>query len=265
MCSSAPPADPLIGQAAVGNMQLSKDALDYYKAKDAANQPRQDKLDALTEQLANQQIDSSAFTTQQAKDQYNRYNDTFVPLENQVVSEAENYDSEAKQAQAAGQAGTDVQVATAQARDASGRSMARMGVNPASGRYQSTQDSLASQEALQEAGARNNAREGVKQYGIALRKDAANFGRNMTGTAAQTIGAATAAGAGATGAVQGSIAAANQSAATLGTGYNTAINGNSTAGSILNGQYAAQIGATNAGNNQTAALAGTAATIGIAI
>lgn len=265
MCADSPSPDPLIGQSAKANAELAKEALDWYKAEFEKGKPRQAQLDAISTELANQQIETSRFNTQMAREQFDRYKAVGVPAEDAMYKDAANYDSAAKQAEAAGEASTDVQTALAKARDASGRNMARSGINPADGRYQALQADQATQGALVEASAMNGARRNVRNMGVMLRKDAASFARGMPSTAAQTYGTASMAGAGATGAIQGSIASANQSTAMVGQGFDTAIRGNQSAGGIMNGQLNAQTAAAGAAGSQTASLAGTAATIGIAI
>jgi hypothetical protein len=265
MCSDAPEPDENIGKAALANVDLSREAIAYYRDRDAAQAPRQAKLDDLTEQLANQQLETSKFTTDQAKKTFDRYNAVGVPAEDAMYRDAANYDSQASQDKAAGAAGTDVDVSMAQAADAQRRQLARAGVNPADGRSIEAGRETATQGALAKATAMNGARTKVQDMGIMLRKDAANFAKGMSGNAAQTYGVAAAAGSGATGAVTGAINTANATTATMGAGFGTAISGNNSAGSILNQEYGTTVGAANSSNSGMASLAGTAATVGIAI
>jgi hypothetical protein len=255
----------LIGEAAKANAEIAKEALDWYKSEYEKQKPRQAQLDKISSELAEQQIDTSRFNTQMARDQWDRYQAVGIPTEDAMYRDAATYDSADKQAQAAGQASTDVETAMASAADAKRRTLARMGVNPADGASLALEQDAATAGALAKAGAMTSARTQVKNMGIMLRKDAANFAKGMPSTAAQTYGVAGVAGAGATGAIQGSIAAANQGIQTAGQGFDTAIKGNATAGSILNQEYGNQVAANNSSNSSTASMAGTAASIGIAI
>jgi hypothetical protein len=225
----------------MANADIAREALDYYKARDAEQAPRQAKMDALTEQLANQQISTSAFNDQQARDQWDRYKAYGIPAEDAMYADAANYDSKEQLDKAAGQAATDVDTSMAQAADARRRTLARQGVNPADGRALSMEQDTATQGALAKAAAMNGARDQRHQMGVMLRKDAAGFGRGATGTAAQTFGVASAAGGQASGAVGAAIGSANQSTQTMGTGFGTAINGNNSAGSIMGGIYGNQL------------------------
>lgn len=251
MCSSTPDPDPLIGQSAMANVELAKQAMAYYRERDAAQAPRQEKMDDLTTQLAEQGLATSKQQDAQAQELWRRYQETGVPMENAMMRDASGYDSIENQNIAAGQAATDVSASMAAAGDAQRRTMARMGVNPADGRSLSMERDAANTGALATAGAMNNARADRQKMGIMLRKDAAGAARGMPGTAAQTYGVASAAGGQAAGAVGSAIGSANSTAATLGVGFNTAIGANNSAGSILAQQYRDLSQSTDSGNSST--------------
>jgi hypothetical protein len=265
MCSDAPKPDANIGIAARDNIALSREAMDYYRQKDKEQAPRQARMDDLTEKLAQQQMSTSQQQDAQAQDLWRRYKETGVPMEDAVMRDASNYDSQATMDRAAGQAATDVSASMAAGTEAQRRSIARMGVNPADGRALTMEQDMAATGALATAGAMNKARTDREMQGIMLRKDAAGMARGMTGTAAQTYGVASAAGGQAAGAVGSSISSANSIAGAMGQGFGIGIQGNQSGASILNQMNAAETSAANAKGSQTAGLAGTAATIGIAI
>lgn len=265
MCSSSPDPDPKIGQAAMDNAQLAREAMQYYRERDAAQAPREARMDTLTERLANQSLDASQFNDQAAREQYDRYRALGIPAENAMYADAAGYDSKASLDKAAGAAATDVDVAMAGAADAQRRNMARSGVNPADGRALSMERDAATQGALGKASAMTTARDQRRQMGVMLRKDAASFGRGATGTAAQTFGTSMAAGGQATGAVSASIGAASQRAQTMGAGFGLGIQGNSSAGSILNQEYGALTGAnSSADSSNNQGIAGLAAAAAMA-
>lgn len=263
MCSDAPKPDKGIGEAAKANAAIAKEALEYYKAKDIANQPRQDRMDDLSEQLASQQIETSKFNTSQAKEQWGRYQANSVPVEDAMFTDAMGYDTDQRQEAEAGKAGAAVEQQITQATEAQARSLARMGVNPNSGRAGAASDAMAITGALGKAAAENTSRKSVADMGIMLRKDAANFGRGMTSTAAQTYGVAQSAGASATGAIRDAAAMSNASTAQMGAGFGIGINGNQSAGDLYNKQFQAEVQA--AGNSGIgAAIGGIAQGIGAA-
>lgn len=243
---SAPSPDPLIGQSAVMNAELGKQWLDFAKEQFNVGNDRQSDLDALTKKVTQQQIDTQDKSNARADEQWQYYKDQFQPVEKRMAEEALGYDSEERKAAAAGQAGMEAAKQFAAARDANNRNMARMGVNPNSGKFAASQNTMAVQEALGKAAAQTGARNRIADMGIMLRKDAANFGRNMPGTAAQSYGL---------GLNAGNSALANQGAANanwqannnvMNQGFGGAMQGISNQGNILNQQYNSQLNAWSA-------------------
>jgi hypothetical protein len=153
--------------------------LDFAKEQDAANRIRFAKADELTEKVTNKQLASMDQNMALAAD-YDNYNKTtFRPLEQGIIDEAKKYDSPAEQERAASEASASVKQNIAQATEANNRNLARMGVNPSSGRSQVTASQTAITGALGEASAENTARQNVKTLGAAKRMDAASLGRNL--------------------------------------------------------------------------------------
>lgn len=243
---SAPQADPQIGKAALENAQLGKDWLSFAKEQYGVGNERQSEIDKLTNQVTQQQLDTQDKSNARADEQWQQYNQRFAPIEQQVATEAMNYDSPEKQAEAAGQARADVQSAADTQRQITQRTAAAQGINPGSGRYAGVDRAAELTTAVQAAGAENKARDTVKNMGIMLRKDAASLGRGMTGTAAQSYGVGLNAGNSAV----GNITSANQSwannNAAMAQGFQGNIGANNSAASILNQQYGNQVNAYNA-------------------
>lgn len=265
MCSDSPSPDPRVGEAALKNSATAQEALDWYKQAYEENKPRQAKLDAATDQVTAANLESLRDNNMRADEQWQRFKEKAIPTEDRMYSDAMNYDSPTRIASEAAKAGTDAQAGIAMQREANARAMARSGVNPASGRAMAGNDAMAVAGGLGTAAAENAARTRVQDMGIMLRKDAANFGRGMTSTAAQTYGVGTQSGNSALAGIVGSIGANNQSVQTGGQGFNTAIAGYNGAASALNGSANAAANAASSSNANSTALVGTAATVGIAI
>ena len=129
--------------------------------------------------ISQQQV-NLATRQQDIADDYNTYNKTvYRPLETGLVTDAINAGSATEQEAAAGRAGATVQHALTQQRDASGRSLARMGISANSGRALAVNANLDANAALSTAAAQNTARDAAKQLGYAKRMDAASLGRNL--------------------------------------------------------------------------------------
>lgn len=247
----APSVDPAIGQAAAANAEVAADALDFYKQVYAESKPRQAATDALSKKLVEDQLATSGLSRTQATEQYDRYKQTFVPLENKVISDANTIDSAGELSRVAGQAATGVQAQFDNARGQSNRAMAAMGVNPNSGKSLALAKESSLGLAASKATAANNARTAARDRGVAMRSDAANLGRNLSGNATNAYNTAVSSG---NSAMSNNVAAANtanQSAATMGNGYSTAMAGYTSAANALNNQYNNQLSAWSASNNNS--------------
>lgn len=223
--SKAPSPDPQIGRAALKEAETGEQwlafALDNFKVSTG----RQKEIDALTEEVTRMQMglakDQQAYTktitdrqfglaqgqadltkrvTDQqlkqaawfqdiAKDDRARYEEAFRPAEEAFVKEALGYGSDQRQAQAAAEAKADVLGNAAAARATAAREAASMGVNPASGRFAGIERAGRMETALAAAGAENAARTAVRDKGLALKGDVANFGRGIPAQAAQSAAA----------------------------------------------------------------------------
>lgn len=263
MCSDAPDPDERIGQAAMENAMLSKEALRWYMAEYELQKPRQAELNEVADEVAQENLTTIRDNNDRAGEQWDRYKQKGIPTEDAMYRDAMEYDSPARKEAEAARAGTDIAAAMEQSRQATDRDMSRTGVNPNSAKYQAIKAGTSIVGALGTAGAKNNARKRVDDMGIMLRKDAAGFGRGMTTTAAAAYGVGSNAGQGATSALTSALGTANQGINTAGQGYTTAIAGNNSAGQILNSQYATQVRASEDGGTG-AALIGAAGSIGAA-
>lgn len=137
------------------------------------------RTDALTERVTGKQLEQMDINIGLARD-YDQYNkDVYRPLEKGLVAEANLAGSAAEQEALAGRAGAAVRNNFAQAQEASGRNLARMGISANSGRALAVNANLDNNMALSEAIAENGGREQAKQLGFAKRMDAASLGRNL--------------------------------------------------------------------------------------
>lgn len=274
---SAPPPDPNIGRAALMQAETGEKWLSFSKDAFAVSNTRQAELDALTKDMSNRQIalaeDNQALArqvTQQqlalgdeqagyAREDRERYNKVFKPVEDRFIERASNYDSPERQAAAAAEARGDVQSSAAAQREASQRDAASMGLNPASGRFQGINRSSDMATALAAAGAQNQARERIRSTGLALTADVANLGRGLPAQSSQAAALglnAASAGAGTAGAAAGmsintmgmGLGAAqqnqslyNSSTGIMNNGFKGAMQGYAGMGDTLNKQYATQM------------------------
>lgn len=245
MCSDAPDYSGM-NRAAETNAALSKEALDFYKQIYAEQKPARDAAAKVAMDVANQQLESSRQNTAISNDYWNYQKNTFRPLEEGIVADAQAYDTTARRDAAASEAVADVGMQAELARQAQTRQQQRMGVNPASGKALALQGQMGMAEAAAKAGAANTARDKIELQGYARKMDAANLGRGLASSQATSAGVALNAGNSAVGNAGAPLTQANQAAATMGQGFNTAIQGNNSAGQLY-GQVAQMESSANSG------------------
>lgn len=156
-----------------------------------------------------------------AEDRDNLYR----PLEQQIVTEAGEYDTAERREAASGKAVADVGMQVDLARQAQTRQQQRMGVNPNSGAALATGNQMSLGEAAIKAGAANTARDQVELQGYARKLDAANLGRGAASSQATSAGIATQTGNSAVGNSQVPNATNNQGIGVMQGGANSALSG----------------------------------------
>lgn len=250
--SSAPSPDPAIGQAALKEAQLGQDWLDFSREQFGVANERQKGQDKLAEEIARSQLDASKQAQGWATEDRQRYQDTYVPLENDFIDQAKNWDSAERQATLASEAKADVLTNAGQQRGATQRQMTGMGVSPTSGRYAGVDRAQESATALAAAGAENTARNTVRNQAVDMKANAVNMGKGMAINPATSLGLGVNAGSSA----YGTTAANNQqsagNSAIVGQGIQGAMNGYGNQANILNQQYGNQLSAWQSQQNANA-------------
>lgn len=148
----------------------------------------------IAQEVAQSQIDAQRQQMQQAQDYYDYQMNTFRPLEQQLVADAERFNTDAYRQQKAAEASAAAGRAFATARGSSMRSMAARGVNPNSGAARGADRGLMLSEAAMRASGMTSARQQAEQMGYARRLDATGLGRGLAGASAAAYGGAVGAG-----------------------------------------------------------------------
>jgi len=183
----------------------------------------------LAERVAQSQMDAQAQQMQQAKEYYDYQTQTFRPLEQGLIKQAQEFDTEAYREQLASQAAADTARAFGTAEGMTARNLARRGVGPGSGNAMAMQNQNALSLASARAGAMTGARDRAEQMGYARKLEVTGLGRGLAG-------AANAAYSGATGAGSAGLA----SSMAPGSQYQQGLSGAAqTGGTILNSQTSA--------------------------
>lgn len=177
-----PSPDPRIGEA---QLMLANNATRMQDWLETTLMPKmfaaQDRSTDIAERASNAQIGLMDSQRKQSDAYFDRWRAKQVPLEDRIISEANNYDTEAEQQRRAGLVMSDISQQFGNAREQTARALTRQGVNPNSGLNFKVAGTMANDEALAKVFALSQTREAAKQLGWARRLDAAALGRGLPG------------------------------------------------------------------------------------
>jgi hypothetical protein len=221
-----------VNAAAEANAKVAQEALDWYKQAYADQAPARDAAAERANAVSDAQLEAMKTATDQAKDLDTYNKTTFRPLEQSIVSSAQDYDTPERRAAAATAATTDVNSQFAASEAANDRALMANGVNPGSARAMAVRAGEGVDRAKASAGAAYMARQGVEQQGYAREMDAAALGRGLPSAQATQQQIATSTGSAAVGSSGAGLGAVQSGNSTMGQGFNTAISGNASAGAL---------------------------------
>lgn len=185
--NSAPPPDPRLVEAQIRSMGIQDDVIQRVMQQSEEIQPLQ------REQMQfGLDANRTAFEQSQADRNYAlERRGRLTGLQDQMIGEARDFNAANRGAELAAQAGADVEQAFANQRQASGRAMARMGINPNSGRSSAMDAQMSMDQATAKAGIQGGARQAARAEGRALTDRASNalsgypaMGMSTTGSGA---------------------------------------------------------------------------------
>lgn len=134
----------------------------------------------------NAAADANRLQAEIARDQWERYKTVYAPLEQSMVTDAQNYDSPENYARAAGDASATVSSQFSKARD---RLTRTPGLDPSTPGAQAGLMGLELSQAATDATQQNAARQKVKDTGYQRKMAALGLGKGLDSTAASGIGA----------------------------------------------------------------------------
>ena len=167
--------------------QIGREQLAFAKQQYAEMKP-------LAERVYGQQMAAQEQQMRQAQDYYDYQKNTFRPVEQGLVRDAERFSTEGYREQLAGQAAAAAGRAFGVQQEMGQRAMASRGVNPNSGAAMALQAQGGIGLAAQRANAMTGARTQAEQLGFARRMDVTGLGRNLAGASTAAYGGATSAG-----------------------------------------------------------------------
>lgn len=227
--SSTPPPDPRLVEAQIKSMGIQDDMIQRIVAQSESMLPLQREqmqfgLDSARKAYDDSQADRDWMLTRR---------ELLGGLQDQMVKDAEGFNTAERQQQLRGEAYADVNTAFSNARDQGQRTMSRMGVNPNSGRAlaMNNQASLAQAAAL--AGASQKANQTARTEGYALTDRATNALAGYPAMGMQATGAGAGYGSNA-------LTIANTGVAGLNAGYGTALQGAGQMGQSATNMYGQQ-------------------------
>lgn len=161
--------------------KIAADSLAFAKQQYAELKPQLDELFA-------QQVRIADANESRAADYAAFEKNTFRPMQQKLVDQANEYNTEAKQEQFASQAAADINQGYSNAKEQTLRNLSRFGINPNSGRFAALNASLGMQQAGDLAGGQTRARLQAEGLGYARMQDAVNIGNNLPANATQAYG-----------------------------------------------------------------------------
>jgi hypothetical protein len=238
---SQPSPDPLIGQAAYMNAQTAQQMAHIGEQMSQDQIAREQQYDPILLQQLGLQTQIAQTNADRSGQQWQDYINTYRPIEQQAAQDAQNWDSQSnldKAGQdAAAVAARDNAAATASAT----RNATAMGANPNSGRFAGMNAGLALAGAANMTNAQNTAMDRRRAQAIGLRQNAINVGRGLPATALSAdqvgLGASGTAVGTATTAINAPANAQNMALPW----YSGSMQGNSSAGNLMLGQYQGQL------------------------
>lgn len=216
---------------------MQTEMLAYYRERDGQSAALQAQANAIAGRVANSQVALMDQQRRQSGEYFDRLKETFWPLEDGLVKDAQEYDTPERRMEAMSRAMADVGQQYGMARDVNSRELTRMGVNPNSGAYTAAMNSMTLGEASAKAAASRQANDQIENTGWARRYDTAALGRNLPSNSTAAASAASSAGQAATSAAYAPVNAFNAATQITGSGLMNAGQLGSRASSMLMSAY----------------------------
>lgn len=239
---SAPSADPNIGIAQNKLADISDEYLQNWKNEVWPTMKAQaEKQDARADEQFALDKETQRFQTQIAQEQYQRYQEKFRPLQDKMIAEADQYNTEGNFQRQAALAMGDVNEQFKIEKEAQRMQQRSYGIDPTSGRYQGQENAVGAMQAATKASAATKARTAAEQLGWAKRMDAIGLGQGVFGNQATSTGLALAAGGQALNAGQVTMGNYGQMGQSMGSAYGGAMQGWGQVGSLGVQKYNADV------------------------
>lgn len=250
MGSKAPDAPDLTpmaqGSAETARMaqETAREQLAWAREQDTMNRELLGRVLTGQETIQQDQLEN-------AQQDRQRYEEIYQPLEDNLVSEFNSYDSPERRAQERGRAMADVSQSFDAARRNSLQRLESYGVDPSQTRNAALDIGVRTAQAAAQAGAASASDRATEQTGRALRAEALNIGKGYPSNVAGSYGQSLAAGNSMVGNANATTGASGQAAQGANSYMNTAIGGYGQAGNTMTQGYQNQLAQFNANQQAT--------------
>jgi hypothetical protein len=192
-CYDAPEPPDLTEQTKMSSeiareqLGLSREQLAWAREQDRMNRDTLNRVLDIQLPAMRDQFDN-------AREDRQRYEEVYRPLEDNLITEFQNYDSPGRRMEERGRAIADVSSTFDAARRNALQRLESYGIDPSQTRNMALDIGVRTQQAAAQAGAANAADQRVDNTARALRADALNIGRGLPSQVAQSYGQSVAAG-----------------------------------------------------------------------
>ena len=230
---SAPAPDPQMGAAALAQVNLNKQIYQDYRHQDMPwMRGIAEEVIGISRGNAERAQALSDYQLDAMRRNDERYWNTAVPFEDELLSDARRFDSQAYKDQLVSQALADTQAQFDNAQQQQQRGLARMGVTPNSGKFQALSNQTAIAQAAAMASAANKTRQAADQIGLSTKmqmyggmKGLAGLGATNAQIGISSMGMGNQSAAGMTGAAGAYLGANNAALGAYNSGMSAGIQG----------------------------------------
>ena len=229
----APAPDPRMGEAALHQIALNREIFEDYRANDRPwMRGIAEEVLGISRGNAERAKALSDYQLDAMRRNDERYWNTAVPFENRLLEDVNRFDSQAYKDQQVAQALADTQTQFSNAQQQQIRDLARMGVNPNSGRAQALANQTSIAQAAAMASAANKTRMAAEQVGLSTKMQMYGGMRGLAGLGAANaqlglgaMGTSNQSAAGMTGAAGSYLGANNAALGAMNSGMSAGIQG----------------------------------------
>lgn len=189
--TNIPQADPRIAEAQLKLANLAEEQFSMFEEDVWPKMLDQwEKQTSIAEREQEKQFEIADKQMARSDEYYQRMEDTFYPLQDQMVEQAKEFNDEGYHQQMASRAMADAEAQNEMARKNTAMQMAQYGVNPTSGAYAGTTQAMNVMGAANKAAASNRAYMAAKELGWNMGMQASGLGAGLPGASAQSTGLA---------------------------------------------------------------------------